>query len=73
MMSCQHQQRYHGRRTPLTGYPADRKERLEEIRTAIENAKQERDNPASSVGTRCAAGNFILCRRAQIALLTNKN
>jgi hypothetical protein len=46
------------------------KERPDEIRAAIERAIRERDNPANSVGTRCAAGNFILCRRAQISLAT---
>jgi hypothetical protein len=44
------------------------KEHPEEIRAAIERAIIERDNPANSVGTRCAAGNFILCARARLQL-----
>jgi hypothetical protein len=49
------------------------KQRPEELRAAIERAAAERDNPANSVGTRCAAGNFVICRPAELALLANKN
>ncbi len=49
------------------------KERPEEIRAAIECAIRRRDNPKSPIGTRCAAGNFTICRRAQITLPAGKN
>jgi hypothetical protein len=58
---------------PAGHYPASMNERPEEIRAAIERAVAERDNPKNPIGARCAAGNFVLCRRAELALLASKN
>ncbi len=44
------------------------KEQPEEIRAAIERVAVGRRNPANGIGTRGAAGDFVLCARARLPL-----